>query len=94
MDYVQGTGNYAMHLALNYKNKPYIGIVLIPERDELWISTGSKVWCENRAGVKKEARLSNNKILNDMTIVTSKNHKNEILNKLIKLVNFKNCCNG
>ena len=25
-----------------------------------------------------------------MTIVTSKNHKNEILNKLIKLVNFKN----
>ena len=29
-----------MHLALNYKNKPYLGIVLIPEKDELWISDG------------------------------------------------------
>ena len=37
-----------MHLALNYKNKPYIGIVLIPEKDELWISNGEKVWCEKK----------------------------------------------
>ena len=26
-DFIQGTGNYAMHLALNYKQKPYIGFV-------------------------------------------------------------------
>ena len=26
-DFIQGTSNYAMHLALNYKNKPYLGIV-------------------------------------------------------------------
>ena len=31
-DFIQGTQNYAMHLALNYKRKPYIGIVLIPEK--------------------------------------------------------------
>ena len=31
-----------MHLALNYKQKPYIGIVLIPEKDELWIADGEK----------------------------------------------------
>ena len=29
-DFIQGTGNYAMHLALNYRQKPYIGVVLIP----------------------------------------------------------------
>ena len=28
-DFIQGTGNYAMHLALNYKQKPYLGFVLI-----------------------------------------------------------------
>ena len=32
-DFIEGTSNYAMHLALNYKNKPYIGIVLIPEKN-------------------------------------------------------------
>ena len=26
-DFIQGTSNYAMHLALNYKNKPHLGIV-------------------------------------------------------------------
>ena len=37
-DFIQGTGNFAMHLALNYKQKSYIGVVLIPEKDELWLS--------------------------------------------------------
>ena len=31
-DFIQGTSNYAMHLALNYERKPYIGVVLIPEK--------------------------------------------------------------
>ena len=29
-DFIQGTGNYAMHLALNYKQQPLIGVVLFP----------------------------------------------------------------
>ena len=45
-DFIQGTGNYAMHLALNFKGKPYIGVVLIPSKNELWIAVGEKVWCE------------------------------------------------
>ena len=90
-DFIQGTGNYAMHLALNYKNKPYIAVVLIPERNELWFSNGSKTWCENRNRDKKNNRnnLLSNKSLKDMTIVTSKNHKNEVLKKLINLINVK-----
>ena len=43
-DFIQGTGNYAMHLALNYRQKPFLGLVLIPEKGELWISNGEKVW--------------------------------------------------
>ena len=37
-DFIQGTGNYAMHLALNFKQKPYIGFVLIPEKNQFWIA--------------------------------------------------------
>ena len=43
-DFIQGTGNYAMHLALNYKGKPFLGIVLIPSKDELWIAVGRELW--------------------------------------------------
>ena len=87
-DFIQGTKNYAMHLSLNYKQKPYIGIVLIPEKDELWFSNGEKVWGEKRDGSLIKPKLSKRKSLQDMTLVTSKNHNNETLKKLIQKINF------
>ena len=88
-DFIQRTGNFAMHLALNYKNKPYLGVVLIPEMDELWIANGTKVWCENKNGIIKNHNLSNAKNLEDMTLVTSRNHSNSKLKNLIKKLGFK-----
>ena len=87
-DFIQGTGNYAMHLALNYKNKPYIGIVLIPDKDELWITDGEKVWGEKKDGSKIKTNLSTNKSLKDMILVSSKNHRNETLKNLIQKIGF------
>ena len=87
-DFIQGTGNYAMHLALNYKKKPYLGVVLIPEKDELWIADGEKVWCEKRNGIKVDYSLRKNKSLKEMVLVTSKNHRNETLEKVIKEIEF------
>ena len=62
-DFIQGTGNYAMHLALNYKNKPYIGIVLIPDKDELWITDGEKVWGEKKMDQKLNPIYLQTKVL-------------------------------
>ena len=88
-DFIQGTENYAMHLALNYKKKPCLGIVLIPERNELWFSYGEKVWCEKRDGSKIELNISRNKNFKEMILVTSKNHRNQTLKNLIQKINFK-----
>ena len=88
-DFIQGTTNYAMHLALNYKQKPYIGIVLIPEKNELWIADGEKVWCEEKDRSIIKPYLSKNKILQEMVLVTSKNHNNETLKRLIQKIHFK-----
>ena len=88
-DFIQGTSNYALHLALNYKNKPFIGIVLIPEKDQLWISNVENVWCEKRDGSLIKLNLSNNKNLKEMVLVTSKNHRNVILKNLIQKIDFK-----
>ncbi len=87
-DFIQGSGNYAMHLALNYKKKPYLGVVLIPEKDELWIADGENVWCEKRNGNKVKYNLNKNKPLKEMILVTSKNHRNETLEKVIKEIQF------
>ena len=88
-DFIQGTGNYAMHLALNFKEKPYLGVVLIPEKDELWISDGKKVWCEKRNGSRQKINMPCKKELEQMTLVSSKNHRNKVLESLIEIIHFK-----
>ena len=88
-DFIQGTGNYAMHLALNYKQKPCLGFVLIPEKNELWIANGENVLCEKKDGSIIKPNLFKNKSLKEMVLVTSKNHINKNLNLLIQKVNFK-----
>ena len=93
-DFIQGTGNYAMHLALNFKGKPYIGVVLIPSKNELWIAVGGQLWCEKRENNSfKKYLLKRKKNLEDMVLVTSKNHKNDNLNKLIEKIKFKKVIN-
>ena len=88
-DFIQGTGNYAMHLALNFKQKPYIGFVLIPDKNQLWITDGKKTWCEKRDGTKYKPSLFENRDLQEMTLVTSKNHGNDVLRNLIQKINFR-----
>lgn len=87
-DFIQGTSNYAMHLALSYKNKPFIGVVLIPEKNELWLSYGKKVWCERKDGSIISPNLSRISALQKMVLVTSKNHRNQMLKSLIEQINF------
>ena len=87
-DFIQGTENYAMHLALNYKNKTFLGLVLIPQKEELWITDGKKTWCENRNGNQIEFPIYPKKNLKEMTLVISKNHNNQNLKKLIDKINF------
>ena len=71
-DFIKGTENYAMHLALCYKNRPYIGVVLIPEKEELWIADGRDVWCESMDGSKKSVNIpkkKNGDLINKFAIV-------------------------
>tara|TARA_B100000886_G_scaffold340480_1_gene310360 strand:+ start:50733 stop:51632 length:900 start_codon:yes stop_codon:yes gene_type:complete len=88
-DFIQGTGNYAMHLALMYKKKPILGVVLIPSKDELWMACGSKIWSERRKDRIKEINSFSKKNLREMTLATSKNHSNPTLGKLIDIINFQ-----
>ena len=89
-DFVNGTKDYAMHFALNFQNKPFLGIVLIPKRNELWISDSKKVWCERRNGSFLNSNLSKKTNLEEMNLVRSKNHSNDVLKKLIEKIEFSN----
>ena len=90
-DFLQGSENYAVHIALAYKQTPKIGIVLIPERDELWIGViGNGAWCENRNGHKKHISFSERKEISDLILVSSKNHQELKLQNLLSTLCFAN----
>ena len=88
-DFIQGTDNFAMHLALTYKQKPFLGVVLIPGKEELWFSDNKNCWGERRDGSRIKTQKIDSQTFEEMTLVTSKNHNNTILKNLIDKIPFK-----
>ncbi len=88
-DFLQGSENYSVHIALAYKQKPKIGIVLIPERNELWIGVvGNGAWYENRSGIKKHVSFSKRFAISELILVSSKNHQQSTLLSLLSTLSF------
>ncbi len=88
-DFLQGSENYAVHIALAYKQKPKIGMVLIPEKDELWFGIiGSGAWYENRDSSKKFVSFSDRLDLSELVLVSSKNHQESKLVNLLSTLSF------
>ncbi len=88
-DFLQGSENYAVHIALAYKQKPKIGLVLIPEKNELWFGIiGSGAWCENRDGSKKYISFSDRLDIPELVLVSSKNHQQSKLLNLLSNLEF------
>ena len=83
-DFLQGTGEYAVHLALVKEQRPVLGVVLLPEADELWIGVvGDEAWCEDRQGQRSPVRFSQRSELSDLILVASRSHRDERLEQLI-----------
>ncbi len=89
-DFLQGTGEYAVHLALVRSGEPLLGVVLLPEPEELWFglvgagpSTGV-AWCESRDGSGRPAALSGRRALGDLVLVASRSHRDARLEQLLE----------
>ena len=88
-DFLQGTGEYAVHLALVRGERPVLGVVLLPEAEELWFGVvGDGTWCEDRQARRSEVRFSNRAVLSDLTLVASRSHRDARLEQLINALNL------
>lgn len=87
-DFLQGTGEYAVHLALIHHQRPLLGAVLLPELDELWfgqrLGGSSMAWCESPSGDRLPVRFSARKTLDTLIPVTSRSHRDDRLDQLMK----------
>ncbi|BAY25548.1 inositol monophosphatase [Calothrix sp. NIES-2100] len=92
-DFIQKTGEYAIHIALVKETRPVLSVVVIPEAQKLYYATkGGGTFSETRNNsVPLQISLdSNKKALEDLTLVVSRSHRNQRLNYLIENLPCKN----
>ena len=84
-DFINQTGEFAVHIALLYEKKIILGVVPIPAKDEIWISfDGIGTWCESISKDSEIPIFKNSKQLKEMTILTSKTHLHPNFEVLLK----------
>ena len=88
-DFLQGTGEYAVHLALVQGQRPVLGVVLLPEAEELWFGVlGEGAWCEDREGKRTPVVFSSRDQLEELILVASRSHRDDRLEQLIQQLNL------
>jgi 3'(2'), 5'-bisphosphate nucleotidase len=83
-DFIDKTGEYAIHIALTYQHRPVLAVVTIPESDILYAAIkGGGTWQITTDGVRKPVKVARGKKIAELIIVASRNHRSE---KLVQLL--------
>ena len=90
-DFIQKTGEYAVHVSLLFKKIPVLGMVVLPSLQEIWFAVKEiGTWKENEAFLPQERDLMVFSKKDVDTVITSKNHNNQKLKLILSEMNFKN----
>ncbi|WP_066383018.1 3'(2'),5'-bisphosphate nucleotidase CysQ family protein [Anabaena sp. CA = ATCC 33047] len=91
-DFIDKTGDYAVHIALVKDHRPILAVVAVPEQQKLYYATkGGGTFVETRNGVTQiQLPSQNTKPIEDLTIVVSRSHRNDRLNYLLQNLPFGN----
>ncbi len=88
-DFIDKTGEYAIHIALTYRHRPVLAVVAIPESDRLYAAiAGRGTYQIDADGVRTAVRVKGGKDLSELVVVASRNHRSK---KLIELLTRLPC---
>ncbi len=83
-DFIDKTGEYAIHIALTYQQRPVLAVVALPESARLYAAIlGGGTWQIDASGARKSIRVTENRNLTELVVVASRNHRTE---KLVQLL--------
>ncbi|MBN3962110.1 3'(2'),5'-bisphosphate nucleotidase CysQ [Nostoc sp. NMS8] len=83
-DFIEKTGDYAVHIALVKETRPVLAVVAVPETQKLYYATkGRGTFVETRDGCVP-LRVSSGKRVEDLTLVVSRSHRNQRLDHLLQ----------
>lgn len=89
-DFIDKTGEYAVHIALVHQGRPILAIVAWPEAEKLYYATiGGGTFVETRAGITTQKLVSKLDVIQELSLVASRTHRDERFKKLLDKLPFK-----
>jgi 3'(2'), 5'-bisphosphate nucleotidase len=89
-DFIDKTGDYAVHIALVHEGRPVLAVVACPEAETLYYATlGGGTFVETAEGVTRPMRVSRRDAIADLSLVASRTHRGERFNQLLRQLPFK-----
>lgn len=86
-DFIDKTGDYAVHIALVQAHRPVLAVVVLPEKGKLYYATkGGGTFVETRDSIVSINLLANQntKPIEDLILVASRSHRNQRLEYLLQ----------
>jgi 3'(2'), 5'-bisphosphate nucleotidase len=89
-DFIDKTGEYAIHIALIDRGRPVVAVVVWPEAEKLYCATlGGGTFVETPDGITTPVRVSQRDAIADLSLVASRTHRDERFNQLLSQLPFK-----
>jgi 3'(2'), 5'-bisphosphate nucleotidase len=83
-DFIQKTGEYAVHIALTQAGRPILSVVVWPETETLYYATlGGGAFAESRGGEVRKLSVVNALSFEEMRLVISRSHRDRRFDDLL-----------
>lgn len=83
-DFIQGTGEYASHIALAHHGRPVLAVVACPGKGLLYSAVqGQGAFVEDQGGDRRRLNVSTKSTPQELVLLTSRNHRSEAMENLI-----------
>lgn len=90
-DFIDRTGEYAVHIALVNEGRPRLAVVACPEAEKLYYATlGGGAFVETRDGTCASLKVSGRDTIKDLKLVVSRTHRDGRLQALLQKLPCQN----
>jgi 3'(2'), 5'-bisphosphate nucleotidase len=90
-DFVDKTGEYALHIALTHRGRPVLSVVVCPELDKLYFAAlGKGAYVETPNGDVTRLEVSKRDRPEDLVVVVSRTHRDDRFNALLRRLPCQN----
>lgn len=90
-DFIDKTGEYAVHIALIQDQRPVLAVVAVPETAKVYSAIqGQGAFVETRDGQRTPVQVSHKTAIADLSLVVSRTHRGERFNALLAALPCQN----